>query len=173
MDLHLADKVAVVTGASKGIGLAVTEALADEGVRVVAGARTTGALEGLAGVTPLAVDLAAPDGPARLVQHAVDQHGRLDILVNNVGAAHMRLDGFLAVTDDDFAGHVRAQLLRDAARDPRGTEVMIGQGGGRIVTVCSVNAFFEPDGGVVDYGAAKAAVLNLPSRWHRSSDRRA
>ena len=161
MDLHLADQVAVVTGASKGIGLAITEALADEGVRVVAGARTTGSLEGLAGVTPLSVDLTAPDGPARLVQHAVDQHGRLDILVNNVGAAHMRLDGFLAVTDADFAATFELNFYATLRATRAALEVMTGQGGGRIVTVCSVNAFFEPDGGVVDYGAAKAAVLNL------------
>ena len=63
MDLQLADKVAVVTGASKGIGLAVTQALADEGALVVAGARTIDALEGLPGVTRLAIDLVDPEGP--------------------------------------------------------------------------------------------------------------
>jgi NAD(P)-dependent dehydrogenase (short-subunit alcohol dehydrogenase family) len=62
MDLELSGKVAVVTGASKGIGLAVTRALVDEGARVVAGARTTDALDGLDGVLAVPVDLAAPDG---------------------------------------------------------------------------------------------------------------
>src|SRR5262249_60242797 len=64
MDLGLNGKIAVVTGASKGIGLAITQALADEGAHVVAGARTTDSLSGLEHVTPVAVDLAAPDGPA-------------------------------------------------------------------------------------------------------------
>ena len=54
MDLELTDKVAVVTGAGKGIGLAVTQALVAEGALVVAGARTTDALDGLDGVTPVA-----------------------------------------------------------------------------------------------------------------------
>ena len=94
MDLELADKVAVVTGASKGIGLAIAQALADEGAAVVAGARTTDSLNGLDGITPLAVDLAEPDGPARLVDAAVEQLGHIDVLVNNVGAAHVRTDGF-------------------------------------------------------------------------------
>ena len=52
MDLNLAGKVAVVTGAGKGIGMATTRALADEGAHVVAGSRTTGTLDGLKGVTP-------------------------------------------------------------------------------------------------------------------------
>ena len=56
----------------------------------------------MAGVTPVAVDLAAPDGPVRLVQRALDDHGRVDVLVNNVGGVRLRLDGFLAMTDDDF-----------------------------------------------------------------------
>jgi NAD(P)-dependent dehydrogenase (short-subunit alcohol dehydrogenase family) len=57
MDLKLKDKIAVVTGASKGIGLAITRALVEEGARVVAGARTTEALAGLERVTPVSLDL--------------------------------------------------------------------------------------------------------------------
>jgi NADP-dependent 3-hydroxy acid dehydrogenase YdfG len=62
MDLELTDKVAVVTGASKGIGLAVTRALTAEGALVVAGARTTKSLEALERVTAVEVDLASPGG---------------------------------------------------------------------------------------------------------------
>jgi NAD(P)-dependent dehydrogenase (short-subunit alcohol dehydrogenase family) len=70
MDLELTDKTAVVTGASKGIGLAVTQALVDEGAYVVAGARTTDPLDELDRVIAMPVNLAAPDGPALLVQRA-------------------------------------------------------------------------------------------------------
>jgi NAD(P)-dependent dehydrogenase (short-subunit alcohol dehydrogenase family) len=70
MDLRLTDKVAVVTGASKGIGLAVTQALVQEGAYVVAGARDTKSLEGLDRVTAVAVDLTSPDGPEQLAQTA-------------------------------------------------------------------------------------------------------
>src|SRR5689334_21113754 len=85
MDLELTDKVAVVTGASKGIGLAVVRTLVDEGARVVAGARSIDALGGMERVTPFAVDLTSKDGPTRLVHRALEAHGRVDVLVNNVG----------------------------------------------------------------------------------------
>ncbi len=102
MDLQLQGRVAVVTAASKGIGLAVTRALADEGAYVVAGARTTDSLDGLPRVTSVALDLAAPHAPARLVQRALDEHGRVDTLVNNMGALRVRLDGFLGTSDEEF-----------------------------------------------------------------------
>src|SRR4051794_36177679 len=88
MDLELTGKVAVVTGASKGIGLAVARELAAEGAHVVAGARSTDSLEDLRGITAYAVDLLDPDGPGRLIAHAVGLHGRVDVLVNNVGGVH-------------------------------------------------------------------------------------
>jgi NAD(P)-dependent dehydrogenase (short-subunit alcohol dehydrogenase family) len=161
VDLELADKVAVVTGASKGIGLEVVRELAGEGAKVVAGARHVQSLEGIPGVTPVPVDLADPDGPGQLVAHAVDELGRVDVLVNNVGAAHVRLDGFLAVSDEDFESSLRLNFFA-ALRAIRAAVLdMRTRNEGTIVNVASVNSFFEPDGGVIDYGAAKAALVNL------------
>ena len=120
MDLELDGKVAVVTGASKGIGLAVTRALADEGALVVAGARTTDALEGLDGVTAVAVDLADARRArrARRAARSTSTAG-VDVLVNNVGAVRLRLDGFLATSDDGVRVGDADELLHRAARDPR------------------------------------------------------
>jgi NAD(P)-dependent dehydrogenase (short-subunit alcohol dehydrogenase family) len=161
MDLGLAGKVAVVTGASKGIGLAVTRALVDEGAQVVAGARTTGSLDDLDGVTAVPVDLAAPDGPSRLVQHALDEHGRIDVLVNNVGAVRLRLEGFFGTSDDEFEWAMQMNFFA-ALRATRAALVpMVEQGNGAVVNVASVNAFFQPDAGTIDYGAANAALVNL------------
>ena len=102
MDLKLRDKVAIVTGASKGIGLAVTKALVGEGVRVIDRARNVdgelGALADRGTVHAVSIDLSTPDGPHALVAQAAD-FGVLDIVVNTVGALKLRLDGSSSVTD--------------------------------------------------------------------------
>ena len=161
MDLELNGKVAVVTGGSKGIGLAIVKTLAGEGVHVVAGALTVDELVGIDAVTAVAVDLVEPGGSQRLVREAVDRHGRIDVLVNNVGGVKLRLDGFLQVSDDDFEQSLQLNFFA-ALRATRAAIVeMLERGGGTIVNVASVNSFFHPDGLVIDYGAAKAALLNV------------
>jgi NAD(P)-dependent dehydrogenase (short-subunit alcohol dehydrogenase family) len=161
MDLELTDKIAVVTGANKGIGLAITEAMAAEGAHVVAGSRTTENLDGLDRVTPVAVDLLAEDAPASLVRKAVESHGRLDVLVNNVGGVRIRVDGFLATGDEEFEWALQMNFFTSLRATRAALGPMLEQGSGSIVNVASVNAFFQPDGATVDYGVAKAAVVNL------------
>ena len=161
MDLELADKVAVVTGASKGIGLAVARELAGEGALVVAGARSVAPLQGIENVTPFAVDLTAPDGPARLVGEAIERHGRIDVLVNNVGGVQLRMGGFLSTSDSDFHASLELNFFSALRATRAAVAAMLEQGAGTIVNVASVNAFFHPDGAVIDYGAAKAALLNV------------
>jgi NAD(P)-dependent dehydrogenase (short-subunit alcohol dehydrogenase family) len=161
MDLGLRDQVAIVTGASKGIGLAVAQTLADEGARVFAAARTTDTLEGIEGVTPVAIDLADPAGPAQLVRRAMDESGRVDVLVNNVGGVRLRLDGFLALDDADFQWALDLNFFTTLRATRAALVPMVEQGRGAVVNIDSVNAFFQPDGATVDYGAAKAAVANL------------
>jgi NAD(P)-dependent dehydrogenase (short-subunit alcohol dehydrogenase family) len=161
MDLHLTDKVAVVTGAGKGIGLAATEALAAEGAYVVAGSLSTESLDGLDRVSAVSVDLLAEDGPATLVQRAIDQHGRLDVLVNNVGAVRIRVDGFLATSDEEFDWALRMDFFTGLRATRAALPAMLEQGSGSIVNIASVNSFFQPDATTVDYGVAKAAVVNL------------
>jgi NAD(P)-dependent dehydrogenase (short-subunit alcohol dehydrogenase family) len=161
MDLDLIDKVAVVTGANRGIGLAVTRALLAEGAYVVAGSRTTDNLDGLERVTAVPVDLVAADGPALLMQRAVEAHGRLDVLVNNVGAVRIRTEGFLGTSDEEFQWALNMDFFTTLRATRAALAQMLEQGSGSIVNVASVNAFFQPDGATVDYGVAKAAVVNL------------
>jgi NAD(P)-dependent dehydrogenase (short-subunit alcohol dehydrogenase family) len=161
MDLELTDKVAIVTGAGKGIGLATVRALVQEGVHVVAASMHTESLDGLDRVTPVALDLGDPAAPAQLVQRAIDEHGRLDVLVNNVGAVKVRIDGFLGTTDEDFAWAMNINFFAAMRAVRAALAPMIDQGAGAIVNTASVNAFYHPDAAVIDYGAAKAALVNF------------
>jgi NAD(P)-dependent dehydrogenase (short-subunit alcohol dehydrogenase family) len=161
MELELNDKVAVVTGASKGIGLAVVRSLVAEGAHVVAGALTVESLLAIEHVSAVAVDLTEPAGSERLVGDAVAKHGRVDILVNNVGGVRMRVDGFSSVGDEDFERSLQLNFFAALRATRAAVARMLEQGEGAIVNVASVNAFFHPDGLVIDYGAAKAALLNV------------
>jgi NAD(P)-dependent dehydrogenase (short-subunit alcohol dehydrogenase family) len=164
MDLHLAGKVAVVTGASKGIGLAVTRSLAAEGVRVVAGAMKGSAeLDVLAdqkGVHPVLIDLTTPDGPATLITEGVSRFDAIDILVNNVGAVRPRLQGFLAVTDEHWNWAMTINFFAAVRTMRAALPHLQTRTGASIITISSVNAFL-PDPSVIDYSAAKAALTNL------------
>ncbi len=163
MQLELEGKVAVVTGASRGIGLAAARALAAEGARVVAGARSNSdeldALVGTAPVEFVAVDLSTPSGPADLAAAALAS-GPIDVLINNVGAAKTRLGGFLSITDEDWTASLTLNLMATVRMTRAVLPSMIAAGSGAIVTTSSVNAFL-PDPAVLDYSAAKAAVANF------------
>ncbi|ROS79135.1 SDR family oxidoreductase [Cellulomonas sp. PhB143] len=163
MDLGLEGTTAVVTGASKGIGLAVTRALAAEGVHVFAGARgSSPELDELAAagsVRLVAVDLSTAAGSNELVAAALDRGG-LDILVNNVGQVSPRLNGFLMVSDDEWLRSLNLNLMAAVRTTRAALPAMLAEGHGSIVTISSVNAFL-PDPPVLDYGAAKAALTNF------------
>ena len=163
MDLRLNGKLAVVTGASKGIGLAITRALVAEGARVVAGARDgspeLSALAETGQVHQVTVDLAEAAGPARLIEAARGQ-GAIDVLVNNVGAVTPRLEGFIAVRDEDWLSSLNLTFLAAVRATRAALPDMLAAGHGTIVNVVSVNAFL-PDPAVIDYCAAKAALANF------------
>ena len=163
MNLGLDGRNALVTGASRGIGLAVTRALVAEGAHVVAGARHKSpelrSLVAAGSVHEVEVDLSTAAGPIELVA-AAHQHGPLDILVNNVGAVKPRPGGFLEVTDEDWLGSFTLTFLAAVRTTRAALPAMLAAGRGAIVTICSVNAFL-PDPTVIDYSAAKAALGNF------------
>jgi NAD(P)-dependent dehydrogenase (short-subunit alcohol dehydrogenase family) len=163
MDLHLAGKTAVVTGASKGIGLAVTQALVDAGAHVVAGARTRGpglqALEGSGQVSFVPVDLARA-GTAEELVAAAAHRGGIDVLVNNVGAGTVHTSGFVGITDDEWQASWDLNVMGTVRPTRAALPEIERRGGGSIVIIGSVNAYF-PDPAIYDYCATKAAVTNL------------
>lgn len=159
MDTNLKDKTAIVTGAGRGIGLAIVRALAAEGARVVAGVRTI--TEALREATPhtTALDLATSSGPSELVDQANDEHGGIDLLVNNVGGTSARTGGFLELDDDDWRETLELTLM-STVRATRAALPSILERRGLIINIASVNARLALPG-LVAYSAAKAAVVNL------------
>ena len=170
MELDLKDKVVVVTGASKGIGLAVVKVLGREGARIVAGSRTTTPeLTGLCDiydVMVVTVDLATAHGPSQLIDAAAKRHGRIDVLVNNVGIASPR-SGFLDISDDEWQ-RVFNLTFFSAVRASRGALPHLVSSRGAIINVGSINARL-PFPMVVDYSAAKAALSNFTKLFRRNS----
>ena len=113
-DLGLAGKRAVVTGASKGIGLAVARTLVAEGVHVVGGLRETSdelkELVDSGKATEVQVDLSSEEGPSRLVAAALDG-GPIEVLINNAGGVTPRVDGFASVTDEQWSYSLNLTLM--------------------------------------------------------------
>jgi NAD(P)-dependent dehydrogenase (short-subunit alcohol dehydrogenase family) len=160
MDLELNGRVAVVTGASKGIGLAIAGTLLDEGAHVVVASRTAPDLDGALHV---AVDLMDPDAPAEVIARAVETYGGLDVLVNNAGGPppgdRLPHAGFLTRDDAQWTAILEFNLL-SAVRACRAALPLLLERKGTIVNVVSSVAR-QPASMNMDYCAAKAALLNL------------
>jgi len=161
VDLGLEGKVAVVTGASSGIGLETARRLCGEGAKVLFVARSAERLaeaaEGCGGEW-LALDVTEPDAAQRIIATCAEQMGGVDVLVNNAGTSFARpLD---ELTDDDWNGqwalHVLAPMRLMRAAAPR----MARAGGGRIVNVTS-SAGKRPSLTNAAYSVTKAAQLSL------------
>jgi NAD(P)-dependent dehydrogenase (short-subunit alcohol dehydrogenase family) len=154
MDLNLKGRTALVTGGTKGIGLAIAQTLAAEGMSVVAAARSSVDIDG---VTVVPADLATPGGAASLVSSAVDVLGGIDVLVNNVGASEPA-PSVLAFTDETWQ-RIFDVTFFSAVRVARAA-VPHMRDGASIVNIGSLNARL-PMGMIAPYSAAKAALTNF------------
>ena len=168
MDLQLAGKVALVTGSSRGLGLASAMALAGEGCRVCICARGAERLAGAAEaleqrasepgrVLAVQADLTDPDDIAMLVQRTADTFGRLDVLVNNVGRAAG--GGLLEATDDDWRNAFDDTLYPAIRASRLAVPHMQSAGGGAIIMIASI--WGRESGGRMTYNAVKAAEISL------------
>ncbi|MDP6787155.1 MAG: SDR family oxidoreductase [Rhodospirillales bacterium] len=160
--MRLEDKVAVVTGAARGIGAAVASAFAAEGARVALadvdadrGRATAAALEGASFVACDVGDTAQARG---LVAEAVARHGRLDVCVNNAGI--MRPADVLEITEEDFDVVLRVNLKGAFLISQAAAKQMVKQGGGSIVNISSIAATVTtPE--LVPYSVSKGGLNQL------------
>ena len=143
MDLGIKGRVALVTGASRGLGRATADALAVEGVHLVLAARGEGALAEVAAavkaagveVATMAVDVSEPEAPQRLVDLAVDRFGSLDIVVANTGGPPP--GRALEVDDAALTAAVNANLLTSVRLVRSAVPIMAERGWGRICCITS------------------------------------
>jgi 3-oxoacyl-[acyl-carrier protein] reductase len=168
MDLLLSDKIAVVTGSSRGLGLASARALAREGCRVTICARggeqlaaAADALRREAGessrVLAIEADLATEAGVDRVIAGTVERFGGLDILVNNVGLA--RGGGLLDATDDEWQSAIDQTLFPAIRASRLAVPPMRRRRGGVIIMIASI--WGRESGGRMTYNAVKAAQISL------------
>ena len=167
MDLQLSGRVALVTGASKGIGLAITRTLLDEGAKVLAVSRKTSPdLDKLAGpnLVHFSADFTDQAAPEAAVERAVEVFGGLDILVNNAGGpppgVTLPRGSFLHASDEEWRAMVDFNLLTPVRAIRAAIPKLLERGGGSIVNISTANAK-QPSPINVDYGAAKAGLSNL------------
>jgi len=160
MDLEIEGRVFVVTGASAGIGEATAHFLAREGAYVVGVARDPKPIEGVhEHITAVAEDLTDPGAPRRVAEVALGRYGRVDGLVNNVGALRSRT-GFLDATDADWKATFDLNLHSLVRMTQAVLPALLERGEGSIVHIASEAARF-PDPALVDYAASKAALLSV------------
>ena len=168
MDLGLRGKVAIITGSSRGLGLAAARALVAEGCHVSISARgertlteaaqalTSSAADG-AEVLAVVADLATEAGVARVVDATVERFGGVDVLVNNVALA--RGGDLLATTDAEWQEAFDQTLFPAIRATRRVVPSMRARGGGAVVIVSSI--FGREAGGRMTYNAVKAAEISL------------
>ncbi|HEY4457945.1 MAG TPA: SDR family oxidoreductase [Pseudonocardiaceae bacterium] len=160
MDLGIADRVAVITAASRGLGRATAEALAREGVRLVVNARSTDQLEQLRDQVDVDVEIVPGDAtdetlPDRLVERALARFGRLDIVVaNNAGP---QPGGAFDVTDQQILDAVQANMLSAVRLVRAARPYLVERGWGRVCLIASGSAR-QPMDNLVLSNAARPAL---------------
>ncbi len=168
MHLHLDNHVAIVTGSSRGLGLASAIALAEEHCRVVLCARGGDALKAAeaaliargrpaASIHSVAADVATPDGAERVVGAALDAFGRIDILVNNVAQAGGT--DIVSTLDAEWQNAIDQTLFPAIRMSRLVVPHMRKQGGGVILMIASI--YGREAGGRMTYNAVKAAEISL------------
>src|SRR5215218_3996638 len=170
----LTGRVVVITGASSGLGVQMARAAAGAGAHVVLAARRRERLQAMAGKIPRAhaveADVTSGDDRRRLVETALERHGRIDALVNNAGISHT--GPALRQTAAEFARVLEVNLVAPFELSCLAASAMRRTGGGSIVNVASVMGLRSVDAFPdAAYVASKAGLLGLTrelaSQWGR------
>ncbi|HWF49834.1 MAG TPA: 3-oxoacyl-ACP reductase [Solirubrobacteraceae bacterium] len=162
-DQPLAGKVALVTGASRGIGEAIAEVLARDGAHVVgldvpALGDELGAVMERIGGSPLTLDITAPDAPARIADHLMEGHGGVDVVVHNAGVTRDKTMG--RMVEDQWTSVIDINLSSEERINDELLERGAIRENGRIVCVSSMNGI-AGNAGQTNYATSKAGVIGM------------
>jgi NAD(P)-dependent dehydrogenase (short-subunit alcohol dehydrogenase family) len=156
-DLQLANRRALITGGTKGIGAAVVEALRDAGAQVMATARSAPSRP-TDGVRYLAADLSTAEGASAVAQSVLQQLGGVDILVNVLGGSSAPSGGFAMLDDTEWSKELNQNLMPAVRLDRALLPSMVAQGSGVIIHVTSIQRVLPLPESTIAYSAAKAAL---------------
>jgi NAD(P)-dependent dehydrogenase (short-subunit alcohol dehydrogenase family) len=156
---ELSGNVALVTGGTKGAGLAIAQRLQFAGATVIVAARNKPE-ENNEGTHFIAADLSQPEGTKKVVDEILGQYGRLDILINNLGGSETPGGGFAVLTDEDWASTLRTNLLAPVRLDRGFLPQMIDRGQGVIIHIASIQGRLPLYDSTLPYAAAKAGLIN-------------
>lgn len=167
MDLNLTGKVAIVTGASRGIGKAIATSLAAEGCNLVICARGEEGLneaakelkQGGASVEAIALDITDPDAATQIVDVAKKAYGRVDVLVGNVGGN--RRKPLVETTDEDWNDILQLNLMSHIRCSREAVPVMQENDGGSIVFISSIFGREAGGPGLSIYNTTKSALISM------------
>ncbi len=167
MSFDIKGKVAIITGASRGIGLAIAQRYAEAGAKVVLSSRKQDALDAIAvemrqsgyDVLPLAAHNGDKSALQALVAGTVEHYGRLDILVNNA-ATNPHFGRLLEAEDSMWQKTIEVNIMGNFWLCQAAVPAMIANGGGKIINVASVNGI-RPGTFQGIYSMTKAGVINL------------
>ncbi len=163
--IDLSGRVAIVTGASRGIGRAIAQQLARQGAVVIAAARGENArpvveeIQAAGGrAEAVALDVTESGAPERVVATALERHGRIDILVNNAGITRDQL--LLRMKREDWDGVIATNLTAAFTLTQAVVKPMVRQRGGRIICISSVVGQ-SGNAGQANYAASKAGLIGF------------
>ncbi len=164
--IDLSDKIALVTGASRGIGQSISMILAQNGAHVVCVSRNVNDVQSVAdkithqkfNASAVSCDISDSNNVTELVKDIIEKHGRIDILINNAGITRDNL--LMRISEDDWNEVINVNLKAAFTAIKAASRSMIKQRSGRIINISSVVGLIG-NAGQVNYAASKAGLIGM------------